>query len=141
MKWPEELETLRLRELSAPVCKALRFAFKLQRRNTTKDIPWEGPDEIPGDSPDLPDRLTLESLRRQREGAEVDTLEAIVVIAIQLGIEQGRRMEAKDGRTRFLHEFVDDGKCPVPDRCSRCSAVDCAERISPPPAPAPECRT
>jgi len=140
MKWPGGLETLRLRELSAPVCKALRFAFKLQRRNTTKDIPWEGPNDIPGMcQPDIPDQLTLDGLRRQREGAEVDTLEALVTIAIQLGIEQGRRMEAKDGRTKFLHEFVDDGKCPVPDRCSRCSAVDCAERTSP-PAALPECR-
>ncbi len=120
-----------MRELSKPICRALRFAFNLRRTNTTKDVPWDGPGSIPsmrGGLPDIQYQLTLEGLRRARESCEADTLESIVIIAIQLGMEQGRRAEAKDGRTRFEAEFVDDGTCPVPDRCSICSAGECAER-------------
>ncbi len=120
-----------MRELSKPICRALRFAFNIRRANTTKDVPWDGPDSIPSMAdglPDLRDQLTIEGLRRARESCSADTLESIVIIAIQLGIEQGRRMEANDGRTKFAVEFVDDGMCPAPDRCSACSADDCAER-------------
>ncbi len=96
---------MRLAELTGSICKAIRFAFKMTRRNTCKDIPWDGPDIIPSMEnilPNLQDRLTLEGLRLTREGCASDTLDVLITIAVQIGIEQGRRIEAtereKEGR-------------------------------------------
>jgi len=44
MKWPKDgSKTVPLKELTTPVCRAIRFAYNARRRNTNKDVPWDGP--------------------------------------------------------------------------------------------------
>jgi hypothetical protein len=41
--WPQDGQYLDFEKICAPLVKALRFAFKLTRKNRDKDIPYKGP--------------------------------------------------------------------------------------------------
>ncbi len=82
--------------LAEPIRKAIAFAYSVKRKNADKRIPWNGPD-IGKD-----DKATCLSPREALSKANLawglkdqgrDALDAIIQIAIQLGIEQGRRAE------------------------------------------------
>lgn len=95
-QWPKENGTVGFCEITDPIIKALKFAYKLQRRNLKKDIPWSGLDigEDLLSSNFGPDQtLSYESLSFNQEDQGRNALEMIVGIAVQLGIEQGRRMQ------------------------------------------------
>lgn len=95
-KWPEGNETVRFDDLVEPVCEAIQFAYNLERKNRNRSIPWTGLD-ISEDTkvgcPSPPDRLRRDSLRYDEEEQGRDALRVIVGIAIQVGIEQGRRIQ------------------------------------------------
>ncbi|MCH8965769.1 MAG: hypothetical protein IIB58_12455 [Planctomycetes bacterium] len=94
-KWPKNNEPARFPDLADPVVKGIRFAYSIKRRNKDKRIPWLGPDQgkytkvsclAPRDG------LSKESLAWLLDDQGRDALDVLVAIAVQLGIEQGRRM-------------------------------------------------
>ena len=102
-EWPKDGTCVMFSDLAGPLRKVLRFGYILKRKNGNKDIPWDGynigkkelstclnPEEA----------LTAESLAFAKEDQGCDLLDAIITIAIQLGIEQGRRMERKETKER-----------------------------------------
>lgn len=95
-EWPENDEPAGFEEISEPILKAIRFAYRLVRRNKTKDIPWNGLDLGQNEKATCSrpmNRLTVDGLAFSLEDQGRDALEEIVSLAIQTGIEQGRRME------------------------------------------------
>ena len=98
-KWPSNpRETVAFSALAEPIIKAIRWGYKLSRRRRGEDVPYEGldlgksmkasclpPDEL----------LRAENLDYSEEDQGRDLLEELVGLAIQLGIEQGRRIEAE----------------------------------------------
>lgn len=98
-QWPDKNKAANFNELSEPICKAIRFAYQLTRQNEGVSIPWKGltigerelatcfqPDE----------RLSKEQLEYDDENQGRDALDVLVGLAIQLGIEQGRRMTTRE---------------------------------------------
>ena len=100
-EWPKDpTETVWFDDLAQPVVKAIRFAYNLRRRNRDKDIPWRG---LPiGKSAratclDNEEQLTAEHMRYDEDDQGRDALEVLVGVAIRLGIEQGRRVQRRQG--------------------------------------------
>lgn len=101
--WPDESDkTVNFSDLVKPVCMSIRFAYRLIRRNEHRSVPWTGYDIGASEgaselaccsSPD--ERLQQSQLKYDEESQGRDALEVIVGVAIQLGIEQGQRMERK----------------------------------------------
>lgn len=82
-------------EIAEPILRAIRFAYKLERRNKGRSIPWRGPPIGRNEaacSPDFKERLRAGNLAYADEDQGRDALEEIVGVALQLGIEQGRRI-------------------------------------------------
>lgn len=97
-KWPQT-GPVRFTDLIDPVRKAIKFAYDLKRKNQTKDIPWRGynigkRERCGSPSPD--EKLTQKSLAWVLDDQGRDALDEILCVAIQLGIEQGRRVERQD---------------------------------------------
>ena len=74
--------------------KALRFAYKLERQNRDKDIPWDGPElgeeDLCGNLP-AKEGLSAHHLRIDEEDQGREADEKILALAYMLGLEQGRR--------------------------------------------------
>lgn len=97
--WPEKGETVLFQELTRPILKAIRFAYKLTRKNVKLSIPYDGYDNPPerGAINFDPDKmLNAANLRYSLKEQGRDALEEILGVAIRLGIEQGRRIEKRD---------------------------------------------
>lgn len=100
--WPDQSKTVQFTDLTDPICEAIRFAYDLKRKHQNKDIPYKGYDigKVTGCyQPD--ENLTQESLEYQDENQDRDALQVIVGIAVQLGIEQGRRQLLKSQETKM----------------------------------------
>ena len=101
--WPEGNKTASFEDLTRPVIRAMRFAYSMKRRNEDKDIPWAGPALgrdmratcLPYDT-----ALSAANLRYSKEEQGRDALTEIVGVAVQLGIEQGRRIAADSTEAR-----------------------------------------
>ncbi len=93
--WPEDGKTARFSELVESVRKAIEFAYSMERKNKSRSVPWEGM-SIGEDSLTscLPpgETLRLRQLRYNENEQDRDALDMILGIAIQLGIEQGKRI-------------------------------------------------
>ena len=95
-KWSNQKdETAIFSDLADPILKAIRFAYKLKRKNIDEDIKWKGYDIGENDkvtcfSPD--EKFKVKSLAWALEEHGMDALHEIITVAIQLGIEQGRRL-------------------------------------------------
>lgn len=104
--WPDE-KPVNFRELVGPVCDAVRFSYDLSRRNEHRSIPWTGhnigSEELVCSSPPH-ERLKRSELQYNEKEQGRDALEVLVGIAVQLGIEQGRRMERK--RSSDKHDLA-----------------------------------
>ena len=97
LEWPpngEEITETGAFGITAPLKKALKFAYNMRRKNLGKDIPYDGhtlgnhelacifaPDE----------QLNADNQARDKRHGEIDVLDRILAIAFQLGLEQGRR--------------------------------------------------
>ena len=102
--WPEGDEPLSFGALTAPVLSAIRFAYRLERQHKDQDIPWTGPNIGEGSlvvsfPPDL--CLTRKNLAYSLDDQGRCALEEIIGIAVQLGIEQGRRMEVTSSPSKM----------------------------------------
>jgi hypothetical protein len=97
--------------LSEPIIAAIRFAYRMVRRNEENDISWDGPnigDRELATSLEPRERLSADALWYALDDQGNDALVEIVTLAIQLGIEQGRRM----ARTQHDEAILD---CPWPN--------------------------
>lgn len=98
-KWPKDDKRMSFEELTFPVYKAIRKAYKLSPKDYGDRINWTGP-ELPksmGASCLTYDKLlTRENLEYSEQDQGRDPLEEIVGVAVQLGIEQGRRIIKED---------------------------------------------
>jgi hypothetical protein len=93
--WPKGNEAADFEKLTKPLVRAVRFAYKLNRQNEDKDIPWKGLDigwreRATCLSPET--QLSAERLRYSDEEQGRDALEEIIGLALRIGIEQGRRI-------------------------------------------------
>jgi hypothetical protein len=93
-KWPDNDEPLDFDSLTTPLLKAIKFAYKLERKNKGQAIPWSGPDSgvHAGYSLHPKQQLSAENLRYSDEEQGRDALEELIGLALRLGIEQGRRI-------------------------------------------------
>jgi len=95
-KWPKDDKPARFEDICNDICKAINFAYTLQRRNASKNIPWKGLEigkqSLCG-SFGMKEALSAESLAYQLEDQGRDALKILVGRAVMLGIEQGRRAE------------------------------------------------
>jgi len=97
--WPKNDKHMHFSELTEPVCRAIRKAYKLTSKDYGEGIKWTGP-ELPQSmrAGCLPydELLTRKQLEYSEQDQGRDPLEEIVGIAIQLGMEQGRRLNKTD---------------------------------------------
>ena len=94
-KWPKDDKPVDFEDIIFPLVEAFKFSYELNRKNVDKSIPWRGLPQ--GKScrhvcPEHTDVLKLESLRYAWDSQGRDLIETLMIIAVQLGIEQGRRM-------------------------------------------------
>lgn len=98
-KWPENNGLAQFSDLVGPIKKAMLFAYNIERKNDGKSIPWNGYDIGEKDktcchSPNH--ALSAETLRYNKEDQDSDAFDSILTIAVQLGIEQGRRIQMQE---------------------------------------------
>ena len=110
-QWPKDNKSLSsFEELTEPVVRAIRFAYKLERKNSNLDIPWLGYDigeKEKGTSRSPDKKLSVEKLKYQEEEQGRSALETLIGLAVQLGIEQGRRLQKEDMYAKiFLFEHL-----------------------------------
>jgi hypothetical protein len=94
-KWPKDGSAVSFRRMGDPVRKAILFAYNIERKNRNRNIPWDGLDIGDAEkarcfSPN--EQLKVKNLRYSEGEQSRDALDEIIGIAIQLGIEQGRRV-------------------------------------------------
>ena len=93
--WPEDGKTVDFSEMADSVVDAIRFAYTLERKNDGQAIPWDGLNIGERDLAtcfDPETALSAENLQYDDEDQGRDALRVLVGIALQLGIEQGRRL-------------------------------------------------
>lgn len=100
--FPDNGRPLSFEELTEPVCKAIRFAYGLKRKNRDKDIAWSGPTLRSANALPPEEALKSENLLYCEEDQGRDALMEIVGLAIQLGIEQGRRITMTGNEVSLL---------------------------------------
>ena len=111
VKWPDNDEPMEFEKLTAPLVRAVRFAYDLKRKNRDKDIPWRGPSigkDCLATCFDAKEQLTASNLQYSEDEQGRDALVEIIGLALRLGIEQGRRitMESSEVRTLRLFEKI-----------------------------------
>lgn len=97
--WPSDGGPLDFEEIARPILHAIRFAYDMQRRDRRRNIPWRGPEIGKRDRAcclGAAERLKAGRLAYAEDDQGRDALEEIVQLAIQLGIEQGRRIARSD---------------------------------------------
>lgn len=103
--WPKDGEPASFEDLTRPLVRAVRFAYDLKRKNRDKDIPWSGP-EIGAreQTVALPAarQLSADNLRYSEEEQGRDALEEIIGLAVQIGIEQGRRLTMNSPEVKVM---------------------------------------
>ena len=93
LEWPENGDPLMFEDLCASVRRSIDSAYKLKVKNLSEGIPWNGP-ELGQEDEHLDDpskKLTGDYLRWARRERKIDALDVIIAIALQVGMEQGRR--------------------------------------------------
>ena len=93
--WAKNDKAMDFEDLTAPVVNAIRQAFKLERKDRDKDLKWRGPPLPKSLGPrhfPFDEKLTAKRLRQDEDEQNRDALEVLVGVAVQLGIEQGRRI-------------------------------------------------
>lgn len=86
-------------DLSDPILRAIRHCYHVRRVRKKEDVPWSGPEIGEGEqanSLQAAYRLSAEALAYSLDDQGRNAMEEIVGLAIQLGIEQGRRIARSD---------------------------------------------
>lgn len=89
-------------DMAEAICSVFRFAFKLERKNAGKNIPWCGPNYDHANHFSPCEALKAERLAYAEEDQGRDTLTELVSVALQLGIEQGRRITLQSPQVETL---------------------------------------
>ncbi len=111
MDWPEDdNKAASFTDLAQPVVDALKATYRLEPRDPefTQDIPWTGlpmPKSMLACCYPFEVSLTAAALKRNAEEQDRPPVNVIIGIAIQLGIEQGRRAERED---RAPYDRIDE---------------------------------
>jgi len=83
-------------KLMAELRKSLKFAYSTRRKNKGKEIPWDRPEltsfRLLAGSLNVKENFTVGNLAYHEDEQGRDALDVILMVAIQLGIEQGFRM-------------------------------------------------
>jgi len=95
-KWPENNKpAASFESIVAPLKAAIKFAYKMSRQNINKNIPYKGFDigqsQLAGCF-HANESLSAKQLQFVLEDQGRDALDEILGLAVQLGIEQGRRI-------------------------------------------------
>ncbi len=105
MEWPKKQPVRFLEWIVDPLVSALRQGYRLQRRKR-QTLVYEGLDVISTQS-NLARRLSARPYRtfdpemlQQQEEEGRDLLWVIINLAVQLGVEQGRRLERRNSKKR-----------------------------------------
>ena len=104
-EWPSDGDAVRLADLVNPLRVVADHLYKLKRLPLV-DVPYNGftigAEELVGSfSPEQ--RLAATSLQYEDEEQRRDAMRVLLSIAVQLGIEQGRRLE-HNSRTGACYE-------------------------------------
>lgn len=95
-QWPDKNEMVDVEKLLTPVRHSLGRAYRLTRINQGADIAYEGYDigkELRVTSLSPKQALTAVELEWSESQHGRDALDTILLIAFQLGVEQGQRFE------------------------------------------------
>ncbi len=112
--WPSANKPASFDDITQPICDAIRFAYGNKRQNHDIDIPWRGLDIGKREKAiDLSptERLTKENMAYRHDDQGETALETLIGLAVQLGIEQGRRLGREDTKSwrlmaKTLAQFV-----------------------------------
>lgn len=120
--WKKDGSVADFEELVMPFMRAIKFAYKLERQNENKSIPYTGygitPTALACDF-DVKESLSKGKLAWQDEAHGRSALEVILCKAMQVGIEQGRRMMYNEIKTSIPLKIRDIDILPYEDKGSR----------------------
>lgn len=101
MEWPADNGLFMFENLSKSVRDALTQAYSLRRKSKKKNIIWSGPptpQNMKTSVGEFEERLSASSLAYGEDDQGEDALDVIISIAIQLGMEQGRRFHIRNSK-------------------------------------------
>lgn len=98
-QWPDDDKPASFEDITDPLCAAVRFCYGLKRKNKDKDIPYRGYDigkHCAHVALRAEEKFSVERLVGYSEEEQGrDALVEIMGFAVQLGMEQGRRIDAE----------------------------------------------
>lgn len=96
-------------DLVQPILSAIRFAYSLRRKNRDKNIPYDGYDRpsILHVCPSVTETFSSDYLTEVEEDQGRTALDEIIAVAVQIGIEQGRRLEKAENKKIFSRRLSD----------------------------------
>jgi hypothetical protein len=101
--WPVDGSPLNFEDMANSVIALLKDGYKLLRKNRGKDLKYKGPDhKEQACCPPIRERLKAESLAGEMEDQGRNALDIIIGHAIQIGIEQGRRIMRESPEYQIL---------------------------------------
>ncbi len=111
--WPEDGSTAPFEDLILPIRKAIKAAYSMRRRRAKQDVPYHGYDigqHVKAGSFGPDEALTAANLAYSNEDQGRDALDVILGLAMQIGIEQGRRIEREriDERLALVKSVMAD---------------------------------
>lgn len=110
--WPENDKPADFSDIADPLVNAVRFAFWLERQNEDVDIPYNG-FNIGKDCAATCHPADIVLTKKMLE--DRDPLKQIIMLAVQLGMEQGRRLTMNGNDVQLLRlqlaalQFEKDG--------------------------------
>lgn len=101
--WPADDKPANFEDVAYPFVKAVKFAYDIKRKNVNKSIPYNGYENGNlASCPSINTLFTAESLKYDLEDQGRDALTVIINAAIQVGIEQGRRIAMDSSEIKTL---------------------------------------
>lgn len=97
-EWPADGSPADFEDLTGPIREAILFAYKVERQNEDKDVPYEG---LPKGWHELvcsfpaKEALSAEQLRYSNDEQGRDALTEILAVLANISFEQGRRIELR----------------------------------------------
>jgi len=116
-EWPVDNKPTSFYHLSGAVREAVDFCYTLRRKNSKEDVPWNGPplpEFLKAQCHEFHDALTADKMEYQLEGQDRDAMDVIIGIAMQLGMEQGRRSLKQDIDDELKVVETITAECAVP---------------------------
>jgi hypothetical protein len=133
VRWPKNpSQCADFEQLTEPILKALRFAYQLERKNKNMRIPWTGLDTGPDCAATClapEEALSKDALAWALDEHGREALEVIMQVALQLGIEQGRRLALNKMKERLCLPLVymDSLRGYFEDLKTRCGYEEAAD--------------